>query len=70
MTRAPIFAIATPVALATNGTVRDARGFTSSTYITSSLIAYCTFISPTTPSAFAMASVSAFSSVTVAGDNV
>ena len=28
---APIFATATPVALATNGTVREALGFTSST---------------------------------------
>ena len=31
MTRAPILATATPVALATNGTVREARGLTSST---------------------------------------
>ena len=31
MTRAPILATGTPVALATNGTVREARGFTSST---------------------------------------
>src|SRR5688572_9147957 len=30
--RAAIFASGTPVALLTNGTVREARGFTSSTY--------------------------------------
>ena len=39
---------ATPVALLTNGVVRDARGLTSSTYTTPSLMAYCTFISPFT----------------------
>src|SRR4051812_14540261 len=32
ITRAAIFAIGTPVALDTNGTVRDARGFTSRMY--------------------------------------
>ena len=31
MMRAAIFAIGCPITLATNGTVRDARGFTSST---------------------------------------
>jgi hypothetical protein len=31
MTRAPILASGTPVALDTNGAVREARGFTSST---------------------------------------
>ena len=31
MTRAAIFASGCPVALDTNGTVREARGFTSST---------------------------------------
>ena len=31
ITRAAIFASGTPVAFETNGTVRDARGFTSST---------------------------------------
>ena len=35
-----------------------------------SLIAYCTFIRPTTPSALAIASVWPFSSVTVAGDRL
>src|SRR5204863_6223508 len=47
----------TPVALLTNGTVREARGFTSSTYTTPSLMAYWTLISPTTPSASANALV-------------
>ena len=60
----------TPVALATNGTVREARGLTSRTKISLSLMAYCTFISPITPIAFAIAAVSAFSSVTIAGDSV
>ncbi len=50
MRRAASRASGTPVALLTKGTVRDARGFTSSTYTTPSLIAYCTFMSPTTPS--------------------
>jgi hypothetical protein len=31
MTRAPTLAMATPVALETNGAVREARGLTSST---------------------------------------
>ena len=53
MTRAAIRASGTPVALPTNGTVRDARGFTSSTYTCPSLTAYCTFKSPTTPSSSA-----------------
>src|SRR5690606_26791436 len=47
ITRAASRANGTPVAFETNGTVRDARGFTSSTYTTPSLIAYCTLISPT-----------------------
>ena len=47
----------TPVALETNGTVRDARGFASSTKSTSSLSAYWTFISPRTPSRRARATV-------------
>ena len=51
MMREATFASGTPVALLTKGVVRDARGFTSSTYTTSFLIAYCTFISPRTPSA-------------------
>src|SRR6185503_16975991 len=36
----------TPITLDTNGIVRLARGFTSSTYTTLSLIAYCTLIRP------------------------
>ena len=57
MTRAASDASGTPIAFDTNGIVRLARGFTSSTYTTPSLIAYCTLISPTTPSAFASATV-------------
>ena len=54
MTSAATFASGTPVAFERYGTVRDARGLTSSTYTTSSLMAYCTFIRPTTFSARAM----------------
>ena len=54
MSRAAIFASGTPVAFERYGTVRDARGFTSSTYTTSSFTANCVFISPTTLSARAM----------------
>ena len=41
----------TPIAFDANGTVREARGFTSSTYTSPSAIASWTFRSPTTPSA-------------------
>jgi hypothetical protein len=51
---AATFASERPAAFERYGTVRDARGFTSSTYTTSSLIAYCTFIRPTTFSARAI----------------
>ena len=44
----------TPLAFDRYGTVREARGFTSSTYTTSSLMAYWTFMRPTTFSARAM----------------
>src|SRR5947207_8639727 len=57
ITRAASEARGTPIALDTNGIVRLARGFTSSTYTTRFLIAYCTLISPTTPSASASAMV-------------
>ena len=50
-------AMALSVALATKGTVREARGLTSSTKISPFLIANCTFIRPTTFSARAMATV-------------
>ena len=40
----------TPVALETNGTVREARGFTSRTNTVPSLMAYWTLSRPTTPS--------------------
>ena len=45
------------MALLTNGTVRLARGFTSSTYVRPSCTAYCTLISPRTSSASANARV-------------
>ncbi len=52
MQRAAIFASGRPVALETKGTVREARGLTSSTYTTLSAprpwMANCTFIRPTT----------------------
>ncbi len=57
MHRAAIFASGSPVALETYGTVREARGFTSSTYTTPFWIAYCTFISPITLSARAIFTV-------------
>jgi hypothetical protein len=40
--------------LDTSGTVREARGFASSTYTVSSAMANCTFIRPTTPSLVAI----------------
>ena len=55
--RVAILASGTPMALDTNGTVREARGLTSMTYTTSWRIANCTLISPTTPSARASALV-------------
>ena len=63
-------AMALAVALATKGAVRDARGLTSKTKISPSFTAYCTFISPRTLSARAMAAVSSFSSFTTAGESV
>ena len=62
----------TPITFDTNGTVREARGFASSTQIRSSLTASCRFSSPTTPSRRprrrAMSSiVSSSSSESVAG---
>ena len=41
------WASGTPVALLTNGTVREPRGLTSSTYSWSLWTAYCTFMRPT-----------------------
>src|SRR3954471_24930934 len=57
ITRAASDASGTPIALETNGIVRLARGFTSRMYTTPSLMAYCTLIKPTTPSALASAIV-------------
>ena len=51
MTRLAIFASGTPVALATNGTVRLARGLASMTKTWSSFTANCTLIRPLTSSA-------------------
>ncbi len=53
MTRAAAAASATPVALATKGTVRLARGLASKTYSTSWAKANCTLIRPRTPMASA-----------------
>ena len=53
ITAAASLASGTPVALLTNGTVRELRGLTSRTYTTPSLMAYCTLMRPTTPSALA-----------------
>src|SRR6185437_16567401 len=57
ITRAATDASGTPIAFDTKGIVRLARGFTSSTYTTPFLIAYCTLIRPTTPRALASAVV-------------
>ena len=46
ITRAATLASGTPVALATNGTVRDARGLASMTNTWFALTAYCTLIRP------------------------
>ncbi|KAG1058987.1 hypothetical protein G6F63_016768 [Rhizopus arrhizus] len=54
MARAAILASCRPVALDTYGTVRDARGFTSSTYTSPPWIANCTFIRPLTFKALAI----------------
>jgi hypothetical protein len=59
ITFAASFASGTPIALATKGTVRDARGLTSSTYSWPSLIANWTFMRPTTFSSRASAWVAA-----------
>ena len=57
--KAAALANAIPVALATNGTVRDARGFASNTYnfLGLPLIANWMFIKPLTPTSFAIFSV-------------
>ncbi len=57
ITRAATFTSGTPVALATNGTVRLARGLASITKTWLAFTAYCTLMSPTTWSASAMARV-------------
>ncbi len=57
MTLLAILASGTPVALATNGTVRLARGLASITYTVVPMTAYCTLIRPRTSSALAIAAV-------------
>ena len=57
ITRLATLTSGTPVALATNGTVRLARGFASITYTSPSRTAYWTLIRPRTSSASAMARV-------------
>ena len=78
MHRAATLANWMPVALLTKGTVREARGLTSRTKISARstpcasrccCMANCTFISPTTLSACAIAVVWRLSSVTVAADS-
>src|SRR6185503_10546066 len=74
MQRAAILASGRPVAFDTYGTVRDARGLTSSTKTTGRLspsywIANWTFISPTTCSAFAITTVCRRSSSCSSGDS-
>ena len=53
ITRAPNLAKGTPIALLTNGIVREARGFTSIRNNSPPLIANWIFIRPITPKAFA-----------------
>ena len=55
--RAATFTSGTPVALATNGTVRLARGLASMTNTWFAFTAYCTLMRPTTSSSVAMARV-------------
>ena len=57
MTRAASLASGTPIALLTNGTVRDARGLTSIRNTVSSLTANWTLIRPTTPNSSASSRV-------------
>ena len=57
MMRAAAFATGTPVALETNGTVREARGLASRTWSVSWARANCTFNRPRTPTPCAMARV-------------
>ena len=57
ITRVATLASGTPVALATNGTVRLARGLASMTYTVVPVTAYCTLISPRTSRRSAIAAV-------------
>ena len=55
------FASGRPIVFDTNGTVREARGFTSRTKVCAWRIANCTLMRPTTPRAAASAWVCSFS---------
>jgi hypothetical protein len=57
ITREATLARGTPVALATNGTVREARGLASMTNTWLALTANCTLMSPFTSRASAIAAV-------------
>ena len=70
MMRAAILAIGLPMVLATNGTVREARGFTSRMKMVPSWMANWTFIRPPTLSALASAVVWRSSSATVSALSV
>ena len=65
--RDAIFASGTPIALLTNGTVRDARGFASMTYSVPSWTAYWMLMRPMTPSSRAMAVVCVRISSSISG---
>ena len=67
ITRAATFTSGTPVAFATNGTVREARGFASITNTWLPLTAYCTLMRPRTSRASAMRRVCSSITPTVSG---
>jgi hypothetical protein len=70
ITRAAALASGTPVALLTNGTVRDARGLASITKISPSFTANCTLSRPRTSSASASARVARSICATIVGCSV
>ena len=67
MIRQAIFASGTPIALETNGTVRDARGLASMMYSSPLWTAYWMLISPSVPSASAMPRVVSRISSSISG---
>ncbi len=70
ITQVATFASGTPSTFEQNGTVRDARGFASSTWTTPPCTAYCTLMSPRTPRAAAIRSVYATTVATTSGGRV